>query len=176
MVECGCGKGTQTTGVYAVSAWWKGDSRRQICHRILKFAFYKCIQKVTILPLCSNHPHLNLITTALHRIWDVRSCSNRSKCLVFVYFCGFFLISIEKKTFSIMETRSDQSEDYVFVNLILFNLFCSLPVIFYLNLERPLRFVLLCCMFVLWDPTFLSTIMFVTGFFHLRWNFQCLLK
>lgn len=56
--------------VYTVSAGRRGDRRRQICHRILKFAFYKCIQKVTVLLLCSSLPHLNLIITALCKIWD----------------------------------------------------------------------------------------------------------
>lgn len=56
--------------VYTVSAGWRGDRRRQICHRILKFAFYKCIQKVTVLLLCSCLPHLNLIITASSEILD----------------------------------------------------------------------------------------------------------
>lgn len=56
--------------VCTVSAGWRGDRRRQICHRILKFAFYKCSQKVTVLLLCSSLPHLNLIKTALCKIWD----------------------------------------------------------------------------------------------------------
>lgn len=56
--------------VYSVSAGWWGDRRKQICHRILKFAFYKCIQKVAVLLLCSSLPHLNLIITALCKIWD----------------------------------------------------------------------------------------------------------
>lgn len=61
---------TARPSVYTVSAGWQGDRRRQICHRILKFAFYKCIQKVTVLLLCRSLPHLNLIITALCKIWD----------------------------------------------------------------------------------------------------------
>lgn len=56
---------TASPRVYTVSAGWRGDRRRQICHRILKFALYKCIQKVTVLLLCRSLPHLNLIITAL---------------------------------------------------------------------------------------------------------------
>lgn len=56
--------------VYTVSAGWGGDRLRQPCHRILNFALDRCIQKVTVLLLCSRHPHLNLIMTALCKIWD----------------------------------------------------------------------------------------------------------
>lgn len=54
--------------VYTVSAGWRGDRQRQISHRIVKFAFYKYIQKVTVLLLCSSLLHLNLIITALCKI------------------------------------------------------------------------------------------------------------
>lgn len=56
--------------VYTVSAGWWGNRRWQICHRILKFASNKCIQKVRVLLLCSSLPHSNLIITALWKTWD----------------------------------------------------------------------------------------------------------
>lgn len=56
--------------VISVCAGRLSDRCRQISHRILKFAFYSCTQKVTALLLCSILPHLNLIITALCKIWD----------------------------------------------------------------------------------------------------------
>lgn len=53
--------------VYTLS----GERRRQICPRYSNlFHFYKCIQKVTILLLCSSFPHFNLIITILCKTWD----------------------------------------------------------------------------------------------------------
>lgn len=95
--------------VCTVSAGCRGDRRRQICHWILKFAFYKCIQKVTVLLLGCSLTHLNLIITALCKIWDSQGPAGWRAEVATCSFCWLDSSSYTAET-AIEYIRSNQVE------------------------------------------------------------------